>query len=352
MTDNPSVVLRSIHDIGFEERPVPELKDSRFVKIQIKCTGICGSDYHYYETGSCGSFVVKDPMVLGHESSGVIVEVGSEVTSLKVGDRVACEPGIPSRYSYEYKSGRYNLCPHMAFAATPPYDGTLCRYYLLPEDYCVKLPDNVDLEEGALVEPLSVGIHSNRRVKTTFGDRVLIMGAGPVGILAAGVARAFGAVKVLIVDIAEKRLDFATENGFATDSFNSRGKSKDEIAAYIASQWNGEKPNVCIEATGVPACIKTAIELLDKSARYVQVGMGAPTMDNFPIAYMAENEIQLLGSFRYSVDDYKFGVEMIASGKINVKPLVTDRFTFKQAIDAYKYFGEGKSIKIMIAGPE
>ncbi|QPG74254.1 hypothetical protein FOA43_001579 [Brettanomyces nanus] len=349
---NPSVVLRKIHDIGFENRPVPEIKDPHFVKIAIKCTGICGSDYHYYETGSCGSFVVKEPMVLGHESAGVVVEIGDAVEHLKVGDRVACEPGVPSRYSQEYKSGHYNLCPHMAFAATPPYDGTLCKYYLLPEDFLVKLPDHVSLEEGALAEPLSVGVHSNKQIGTKFGDRILVIGAGPVGLLAAGVARAFGATKVLILDISQTRLAFALEHNYATHAYNTKGKSESDVLAYIKKHWNGELPTGAIEATGVPACIAMAINLLDKGGRYVQVGMGPSAVDGFPIAKVGENEITVFGSFRYCVDDYKTSIALIADKKINVKPFVTHRFTFKQAIDAYKFFGEGKAIKIMIAGPE
>ncbi|KAK9334586.1 chaperonin 10-like protein [Lipomyces starkeyi] len=116
-------------------------------------------------------------MVLGHESAGVVAEVGSGVTSLKVGDRVALEPGIPCRYCAHCKAGYYNLCADMKFAATPPYDGTLCRYYVLPEDFCVKLPDTVSLEEGALVEPLSVAVHVSRLAKITPGSSVIVFGA-------------------------------------------------------------------------------------------------------------------------------------------------------------------------------
>lgn len=352
MSDNPSVVLRGTNKIVFEQRPVPQIKDPHYVKIAIKQTGICGSDYAYYSTGRCGSFVVSDPLVLGHESSGVIVEVGSEVKHLKIGDRVACEPGIPSRYSHEYKSGNYNLCPYMAFAATPPYDGTLCRYYLLPEDFCIKLPPNMSLEEGAVVEPTSVAVHANRRAGVTFGDRVVVMGAGPVGLLISGVARAFGATHVMIMDLAQNRLDFAVSNGYATECYNSRGKSLQDIKDYVLEKWGGNLPNVSFDATGAPACICIAISLLSKGGRHVQVGNGRDTLDGFPVAKMAENELTIRGCFRYSVDNYSTSVELISSGKLDVKPLITHRFKFNQAIDAYKFFKKGKAIKIMISGPE
>uniref|UniRef100_A0A0A8K9K5 Xylitol dehydrogenase n=1 Tax=[Candida] sonorensis TaxID=51926 RepID=A0A0A8K9K5_9ASCO len=349
---NPSLVLRKVEDLVFEDRPIPEIQDPYYVKLAIKKTGICGSDLHYHQHGNCGSFVVTSPMVMGHESAAEVVEVGSKVTTLKVGDKVACEPGIPSRHSYEYKSGNYNLCPEMAFAATPPYDGTLAKYYLLPEDFCYKLPDHVSLEEGALVEPLSVGTHATRLAQVTIGDKLVVFGAGPVGLLIAAVGKAFGASKVALIDIIDEKLEFALKNGYATHVYNSKGKSFDEIKDYILSQWDGERPTVAMDATGNQYCIANAIQLLAKKGRYVQVGMGAPTINNFPMAYLAENELTVKGVFRYSVDDYKISVELIASGKVVVKPLITHRFKFKDAIKAYKFAKEGKAIKIMIDGPE
>lgn len=351
--DNPSVVLQKIGEITFEERPVPQIKDPNYVKIAITNTGLCGSDVHYYETGSCGSFKVTKPMVLGHESSGIIVEVGDNVKTLKIGDKVACEPGVPSRLSHEYKSGNYNLCPYMAFAATPPYDGTLCRYYLLPEDFCVKLPDHVSLEEGALVEPLSVAVHANRLIDIKFGDSVIVFGAGPVGLLAAGVAKAFGCDKVLIVDIVDAKLKFAIENNLATHSFNSKGKTFDELLTQIKSIWGDDELPTCgIDATGNKYCINMCIRSLGKKGRFVQVGMGGDEVDNFPISNVMERELTVKGSFRYSVDDYKYAVKLLDEGKINAKPLITHRFPFEKSVEAYKFSQKGESIKIMIEGPK
>lgn len=352
-SDNPSVVLQKVGEITFVDRPVPEITKPNYVKIAITNTGLCGSDVHYYETGSCGSFKVEKPMVLGHESSGIIVEVGSDVKTLKAGDRVACEPGIPSRLSHEYKSGNYNLCPEMAFAATPPYDGTLCRYYLLPEDYCVKLPDHVSLEEGALVEPLSVAVHSNRLIDVKYGDTMIVFGAGPIGLLTAGVASAFGCNKVLIVDIVQEKLDFAIQNKLATHTFNSKNKSFEQLSSHIKSIWGENNYPTCgADATGNKFCTNMCIRSLAKKGRFVQVGMSGDNVDMFPISSVMERELTVKGSFRYSVDDYKYAVQLLNDRKINVKPLITHRFKFEQAIEAYEFSKLGKSIKIMIEGPK
>lgn len=350
--DNPSVVLKKVGEIVYENREVPVLDKPNYVKIAITHTGLCGSDVHYYQTGCCGSFKVESPMVLGHESSGIIVEVGKDVKSLKIGDRVACEPGVPSRLSEEYKSGNYNLCPEMAFAATPPYDGTLCRYYQLPEDFCFKLPDHVSLEEGALVEPLSVGVHANRLADVKFGDSMIVFGAGPVGLLCAAVGKAFGCTKVLICDIIDEKLSFAIENKMATHALNTKGKTIEDVKAYIDSIWGpNDAPSVGIDATGNKFCINMCIKTLKKKGRFIQVGMGGNELDKFPVSDIMEKELTYKGSFRYSVGDYKTSVELLNQKLINVKPLITHRFSFDEAINAYKFSQEGKSIKIIINGP-
>lgn len=289
-------------------------------------------------------------MVLGHESAGEVVEVGSAVTSLKVGDRVAMEPGIPSRYSEEYKSGNYNLCPHMAFAATPPIDGTLARYYLLPEDFCVKLPENLSLEEGALAEPLSVGVHVARLAKIAPGDIVVVFGAGPVGLLIASCALAFGAVKVVAVDLVDSKLEFAKKELNIPYTFKpSKGDSYQQSAEKI---WEllGEKPTVAVDASGAEASINTAIKVLREGGTYVQAGMGKDEV-NFPIADFCGKELKATGCFRYCHGDYKLSVELMATGKVQAKKLITHRFKFKDAEKAFQTVMDGKAIKAIIDGP-
>lgn len=290
-------------------------------------------------------------MVLGHESAGEIVEVGDAVKTLKVGDKVAMEPGIPSRYSDEYKAGKYNLCPCMAFAATPPYDGTLCRYYLLPEDFCVKLPDNVSLEEGAMAEPLSVGVHISKLAKIAPGDVVVVFGAGPVGLLAASCAMAFGSTKVVSVDLVQSKLDLAKEIGIPYTFVPEKGDSAQESAEKIRKLLGGIKPDVAIDASGAEASINTAIYVLKEGGTFVQAGMGKDEI-NFPIAEFCSKELLARGCFRYGYGDYKLAVEFIASGKVPVKKLITHRFKFTEAEEAFKTVRDGKAVKVIIDGPE
>ncbi|EAZ62959.1 D-xylulose reductase (Xylitol dehydrogenase) (XDH) [Scheffersomyces stipitis CBS 6054] len=363
MTANPSLVLNKIDDISFETYDAPEISEPTDVLVQVKKTGICGSDIHFYAHGRIGNFVLTKPMVLGHESAGTVVQVGKGVTSLKVGDNVAIEPGIPSRFSDEYKSGHYNLCPHMAFAATPNSKegepnppGTLCKYFKSPEDFLVKLPDHVSLELGALVEPLSVGVHASKLGSVAFGDYVAVFGAGPVGLLAAAVAKTFGAKGVIVVDIFDNKLKMAKDIGAATHTFNSKtGGSEELIKAF-----GGNVPNVVLECTGAEPCIKLGVDAIAPGGRFVQVGNAAGPV-SFPITVFAMKELTLFGSFRYGFNDYKTAVGIFdtnyqngrENAPIDFEQLITHRYKFKDAIEAYDLVRAGKgAVKCLIDGPE
>lgn len=362
MTTNPSLVLNKVDDISFEEYETPKITDPNDVLVQVKKTGICGSDIHYYAHGKIGDFVLTKPMVLGHESSGVVVEVGKDVTHLKAGDKVAIEPGVPSRLSDEYKSGHYNLCPHMIFAATPNSNkdepnppGTLCKYYKSPADFLVKLPDHVSLELGAMVEPLTVGVHASRLGKLTFGDNVVVFGAGPVGILAAAVARKFGAATVTVVDVFDSKLKLAKDIGAATHTFNSKTSG-----SISESSPAGVKPDVVLECTGAEVCVQQGVLALKAGGRFVQVG-NAGGYVNFPITEFATKELTLFGSFRYGYNDYKTSVDILdenyKNGKdnalIDFEALITHRFSFKDAVKAYDRVRSGDgAVKVIIDGPE
>ncbi|KAI9824630.1 MAG: hypothetical protein M1832_001720 [Thelocarpon impressellum] len=347
---NPSFVLRKAGEVAFEERPVPELKSDDDVLVEIKQTGICGSDVHYWVSGAIGTYVVRAPMVLGHESSGVVTQVGPAVKSLEAGDRVALEPGVPCRRCTRCKAGTYNLCPDMAFAATPPFDGTLARYYVLPEDLCYRLPAHVSLEEGALIEPLSVAVHIVRQADVRAHSSVVVLGAGPVGLLCCAVARAFGARKIVSVDINEERLAFSGKYA-ATGTFLPSKAPPDETAARLVREHElGLGPDVAIDASGAAPSIQTAIHALRPGGTYVQAGMGAPDV-NFPITLMCTKELSVRGSFRYGPGDYELSVAMVADGRVSVKELVTGRVRFRDAEEAFRDVKAGKGIKILIAGP-
>lgn len=348
-----AVVLEKRGSIKIEPRQIPEISDPHYVKVQIKATGICGSDVHFYTHGSIGDFVLKAPMVLGHESSGVVVEVGKAVTSVKVGDRVAIEPGVPSRYSKETLSGHYNLCPHMAFAATPPYDGTLVKYYLSPEDFVYKLADHVSFEEGAAIEPLSVGVHANRLAETSFGQAVVVLGAGPVGLLTGAVAKAFGALDIVYVDIFEHKLERAKQFGATHTILWESSADEGGLVHEIAKVLGGTHPDIVFECSGAEKCIRAAVKACRRGGRIVQVGMGKDDI-SFPINDLSQKEITFQGSFRYYEGDFDDAVKLISSGKVDVKPLITRIFPFDEAVEAYKYNVEhGKDvIKTIITGPE
>ncbi|KAF7556023.1 hypothetical protein G7Z17_g1696 [Cylindrodendrum hubeiense] len=349
-TSNLSFILNKPYDVEFAERPVPKLSNAHQVLVAINYTGICGSDVHYWEHGRIGHFVVKDPMVLGHESAGTIVEVGSAVKSLKPGDRVALEPGYPCQQCTNCLAGRYNLCPDMVFAATPPFDGTLTGFWVAPFNFCYKLPCNVSTQEGALIEPLAVAVHIVKQAQVTPGSSVVIMGAGPVGLLCAAVAKSFGATKIISVDIVQSKLDFARELA-ATHTYVSQRISPEENAKALLEHCNLEEgADVVIDASGAEPSIQTSLHAVKIGGTYVQGGMGKADI-TFPIMAMCQKEVTARGSFRYGPGDYKLAIELVANGSVDVGKLVSGVADFEQAEDAFKKVKEGQVIKMLIAGP-
>ncbi|ROV92814.1 hypothetical protein VPNG_09079 [Cytospora leucostoma] len=347
---NKSFILNSVKDVGFVDRPIPKIENPHDVLVSISYTGICGSDVHYWQSGGIGKFQVKEPMVLGHESAGVIAEVGPAVTTLKVGDRVAVEPGYPCRHCGSCLAGKYNLCPKMQFAATPPYHGTLTGFWTAPEDFCYKLPENMSLQEGALIEPTAVAVHIAHLANIRPGQSVVVMGAGPVGLLSAAVAKAFGASTVVSVDIVQSKLDFAL--GFAaTHTYVSQRIPAEENAENIkAVAGLPDGADVVIDATGAEPSIQASIHVLKPGGHYIQGGMGKSDI-NFPIMALAAKEAIVQGCFRYGYGDYKLAVELVASGKINAKSMISDTVAFEQAEQAFEKVHGGQVIKVLIAGP-
>lgn len=237
----------------------------------------------------------------------------------------------------------------MRFAATPPYDGTLTTHYSLPEDFCYKLPAQISFEEGALVEPLSVAVHGTRLAGIRPGNMVLVLGAGPVGLLCCAVARAFGASVIVCTDIVQSRLDFAQEYA-ATHVRLMSGRSqadKDTILQILPIGREGF--DAVIDATGDESCITSGIHALGRGGTFVQVGLGKPVV-NFPVADLCSKEGVYKGSFRYGAGDYELAVELLCSGKVNVKDLITHRFGFEDAQAAFESVSQQIGIKTIIFG--
>ncbi|KAI8217308.1 putative D-xylulose reductase A [Colletotrichum sp. SAR 10_77] len=351
-TSNLSFVLKNPHDVDFVERPIPRLSSPKDVIVAVNYTGICGSDVHYWDHGRIGHFVVEEPMVLGHESSGTVVEVGSAVTGLQPGDKVAIEPGYPCRWCAECLAGRYNLCPDMVFAATPPHHGTLTGFWAAPFDFCYRLPQNVSLEEGALIEPLSVAVHIVKQaMPTTFpGASIVVMGAGPVGILCGAVAKAFGATKIIAVDVIQENLEFARDFGFTHVYLSQRISAEDNAKALLDQYGLEGGADIVIDASGAESSIQTSLHVVRAGGTYVQGGMGKSDI-SFPIMSLCQKEVAAKGSFRYGPGDYKLAVELVGSGAVQAKKLITSVVDFRDAEKAFRRVKEGSIGKTLIAGP-
>lgn len=349
--DNLTAVLYGIDDLRLEQRPVPTPNGNQ-VLLQMEVVGICGSDVHYLKQGRIGHFVVKQPMVIGHEASGTVVKVGKDVTHLKVGDRVAIEPGECCRMCNYCKEGRYNLCLKMAFCATPPYDGNLTRFYAHAADFCYKLPNHVSFEEGAILEPLSVGVHACKRGQVTCGSKVLILGAGPIGLVTLLAAKAFGATNVIITDIVENRLEIAKKLGAHHTLLVDKNFDEKTIIEKVV-QILGCEPDVSMECSGAEQSVRIAIQATKSGGCAVLIGMGKAEM-TLPLASALIREVDIKGVFRY-VNDYETALAMVSSGKIDVKPLITHEFAMEQTLDAFgaAMDPKSKSIKVLIhANPE
>jgi L-iditol 2-dehydrogenase len=287
--------------------------------------------------------------VLGHESAGIVVSCGEGVKSLSSGDRVAVEPGVGCTSCEDCRAGKYNLCSDMKFAATPPYDGTLTKYYRVPEECCFKLPSSVSMGDGALIEPLSIAVHCCKLAGDMQGKSVTVFGAGPVGQLCGSVARTFGAGTVLVADIVASRLDFALQKG-ATHVYEMQKISCQENAAQLLESSGQLGSDIVIDATGAQPCIETGIEVLRKGGVFVQAGLGQPKI-TFPVGLICDKEAVFRGSFRYGPGDYKLAIALVASGRVNLDGLVTRIFAFSEAREAFENVLQKHGIKSVICGP-
>lgn len=337
-----AAVLHGVHDLRVEDVPRPGAPAANEARIQVNSVGICGSDVHYWEHGRIGDFVVRAPMILGHECSGTVVEVGQNVSHLKAGDRVALEPGVPRLSNaishYYMKRGQYNLCPDIFFFATPPDHGAFCDYVNHPADFCFKLPDNVSLEEGAMIEPLSTGIYAARVAPIRMGDVVVITGAGPIGLMNLLAAKAAGAAHVLISDFVEERLQTAREIG-ATKAIKGDAEELKQAALDLTE---GRGADVCIEAAGHPAALAACISSARAGATVVLIGMPPQDTAELNINDLIVREITLRPIFRYN-NTFPTGVNLLASGKVDVKPLISKRFSLAQTPEAFEFVSANRN---------
>lgn len=330
-------------DIRIEEMDIPTPKDNEAL-IKLKAVGVCGSDVHFYEVGRIGDFIVKEPLILGHECAGEVIEVGKNVTTVKIGDRVALEAGVPCRKCEFCRSGRYNLCSSVVFLAAPPFHGAYREYIAHPEDFLFKLPDNMTYEEGAMIEPLSVGAYAAERGGVNVRNTVAIIGAGTIGLMTLQAVKARGATDIIITDLEPFRLELAKKLG-ATHTINA--KEVDAIQKVLELTNGGA--DVVMEAVGAPVTIQQTIKMARPGAVIVLIGM--PTVDDIPIRVVEAicKEVDIRGIFRYA-NAYRPAIKLVSKGKIDVKSMITTRFSLDKVQEALEYPGKnpGTCIKVMV----
>ena len=340
-----ALVLEEQKKLSLRDFPLSETCGPDDVKIAIKACGICGSDVHYFTNGRIGDFIVNAPMILGHEASGIVLETGANVRNLKTGDRVCMEPGIPDFKSRETLKGMYNLDPAVRFWATPPVHGCLRETVVHPASLTFKLPDTVSYHEGALVEPLAVGMWAATKARVSPGDIALVSGGGTIGIVTALAAEASGCSKVFIADIKKGKLDFIKKNyGGKLETIDLNDT---DINAFLAKKGI-DGVNIVFEASGSAKAYEKICSFLVPGGKIVAIGMPEGTVP-LDVVAMQVKELSLETIFRYA-NIYPLVIGMIASGKLSVKALVTRQYSFADSIAAFDYAATlpEKDVKIMI----
>lgn len=317
--ENLAAVMPQLGRIELEDRGIREL-GPREALVRIESVGVCGSDTTYFTVGYIGDWKVDGPIVLGHEAAGQVVEIGSDVTHVAVGDRVAIEPGTPCRDCRDCLAGRYHLCPDFVFLATPPYDGALLQFLAMDERNLFPMPDTMSYDEGAMLEPLSVGIWACHRASLSPGDRVLVTGAGPVGLLAAQTARAFGASHVRVTDVSDFRLEMAAGMGIDVERADAApGAAEPEF-------------DVLLECSGAPTALADGLWRLRTNGRAAMVGM-PKQMVELPLSRLNVRELTIGLVNRYA-HTWPTALALVADGRVDAAGIVTHHFPLAQTADA------------------
>ena len=340
-----AAVLHQPLDARIEEVEKPAPRDDE-VLINVKAIGVCGSDVHYYKSGRIGSYVVEKPLILGHECAGDVVAVGPEITSLKVGDRVAVEPGVPCRKCEHCKTGAYNLCADVVFLATPPIDGAFAEYITSPADFAFKMPEGMSYAEGAMIEPLAVGMHSCNRGGVEVGQSVAVLGAGPIGLVTMQAALVRGASPVIATDVDADRLKTARELG----AHHTVDASECDVVEAIMEFTEGRGVDVALETAGVAATTQQCIYVIRRGGTIVWVGMAAQDEISINVIEAICREANIKTIFRYA-HVYPPSIKMVAEGKIDVRSLITHEYTLDQVPEALEFCAHPaeKRIKVMIS---
>jgi L-iditol 2-dehydrogenase len=330
-----ATVLLERQKLTVQSRPVPELDDDQ-VLIEVNSVGVCGSDVHFWHDGALGDWVVHEPLVLGHESAGRIVKVGASVPPDRVGQRVSIEPQRPDPTSSESMSGHYNLDPRMRFYATPGVDGAFAQYVAIQAHFAWPIPDSVSDDAAALLEPLSVAIATARKGIFTVGSRVLIAGAGPIGIITAQVARAYGAREIIVSDVSQGRRGRALEFG-ATRVIDPTAEDIGDLDLAA---------DCFVDASGAPSAVISGISAVRPGGVVVLVGMG-PKEIPLPITVIQNRELIVTGVFRYT-NTWPTAIALVEDGKVDLDALVTGHFGLDSVEAAFLSTHEQETLKSMV----
>ena len=327
-----SLVLERKGELSLRDFPIEreEVLGPRDVRIKLHTVGICGSDVHYYTHGAIGQFVVNAPMILGHEASGTVTEVGVGVTTLAVGDRVCMEPGIPDPNSRASRMGMYNIDPAVRFWATPPVHGILRPSCVHPADYTYRLPDNVSFAEAAMVEPLAVGVHAATKARVRPGDVALVQGAGPIGLVTALAALAAGCARVFLTDVDDTKLEIGAGLSRAITPLNAKADTTQDILR----QTEGWGVDCVFECSGHPRAAGQVFDALCPGGVVVFVGIPVEPFD-YDLGKAMVREARVEQIFRYA-HVFPRCVGLLASGAIDVKPLITRSFAFRDSVRAFE----------------
>lgn len=340
-----ALVLEEKGRLSLRDIELPDTCGPDDLRIAVHTVGICGSDVHYYTHGRIGPFVVRDPMVLGHEAAGTVTEVGRDVTNFTVGDRVCVEPGIPDMRSRAAKMGVYNVDPSVRFWATPPVHGCLTASVVHPAAFAYRLPEAVSFAEGAMVEPFAIGMQAATRARIRPGDTALVTGAGPIGIMVALAALAGGCSRVFVSDLVEEKLAIAG----SYDGIETVDVGRSDPAEVLRAATDGWGAEVVFECSGAAPAIQTALEAAAPSGCVVWVGMPVEPVP-VDIVLAQSKELRMETVFRYA-NMYDRAIALMASGKVDLKPLVSETYAFADAVAAFDRAVEGRptDVKIQIA---
>jgi D-xylulose reductase len=340
-----ALVLEAKKKLSLRDFPIVETVGPHDVKIQIKACGICGSDIHYYVEGAIGDFIVKEPMILGHEAAGLIVEKGEKVRGFDIGDMVCMEPGIPNRRSREVMEGMYNIDPDVVFWATPPVHGCLRETVVHPAQFCFKLPRGMSAAEGAMMEPLAIGIEAAKKAAIKPGDTALVTGCGTIGVMCAISALAGGCGKVFISDIKQEKLNLA---GAYDKNIIPVNTAQANLTEFIKKETNGRGCNVIFEASGSPKVYPDFFRCAAKGGKVVLVGMMNGTVP-IDVSFLQGQGLSIETIFRY-INCFDRAIALVNAGKIDIKRFISKTFKFEDSIAAYEYAtaGHPEVVKVMI----